>query len=698
MPRSIVLGNGSMLATFDEYLQLRDFYYPHVGEEDHTAYGKFHRLGFLAEGKGFSWVNDGSWLMEPGYMESTLVSSSRMRNDRLALEIVSEDVVDPTKDCLIRSFKLRTTDGEQRKVQCFFHHDFYIYGDKQKDTAFYEPHTKSVIHFREKRYFLVGGTTSDPVTCAPVNTGGEFHPLSGVESHIDHCGISSFAVGKSNYRGLEGTWRDAEDGVLSRGAIEQGSVDSTIEIDCLVSGNRDTVVYQWICAGKRIADVHELQHFILEETPEQVKISARNYWRGWVHSNTDPGADVPEDLRDLYWRSLLTIRTQIDNGGGIVAANDSDIMQFNRDTYTYVWPRDGSFVSLALTGAGEHEAVYRFLKFCEHIQTEDGYFLHKYNPDGSAGSSWHPWYKNGKALLPIQLDETALPLVALWKHFEACQDFEFLHGMYHSLVKRAAGFLLKYREPKTGLPLPSYDLWEEHRGIFSYTTATICAGLRAASKISAALGHHRHAQAFGEGADQMIELMLVHLYDEETECFLKKIVRENEQTIERDTTPDASIALLWQFDILPPDDPRILSTMRRLKEKLTVKTGVGGIARYTHDVYQATAHPTADVPGNPWIITTLWLAQHQIAIAKELDGLNEPLKTLQWAKERASPSGMFAEQMNPFTGAPLSVAPLTWSHAVYIDTLLQYTAKRHEILRRRERTLRSENPNSKSQI
>jgi hypothetical protein len=56
---------------------------------------------------------------------------------------------------------------------------------------------------------------------------------------------------------------------------------------------------------------------------------------------------------------------------------------------------------------------------------------------------------------------------------------------------------------------------------------------------------------------------------------------------------------------------------------------------------------------------------------------------------------MFAEQMNPFTGAPLSVAPLTWSHAVYIDTLLQYTAKRHEIVRRRERTLRSENPNAK---
>ncbi len=689
MPRSIVLGNGSLLATFDEHLQMKDFYFPHVGQEDHTAYGKCHRLGFFAEGKGFSWVSDGSWVIEPGYMESSLVSSSKMRCDKLALEIVSEDLVDPTRNCLMRSFKLRTTDGATRKVQCFFHHDFYLYGDKQKDTAFYEPHTKSVIHFREKRYFLVGGTTSDPVSCAPVNIDDEFHPLSNREKHIDHCGIASFAVGKSNYRGLEGTWRDAEDGVLSRAAIEQGSVDSTIEIDCMVAPNRDTTVYMWVCAGKRITDVHDLQHFILEETPEQVKASARNYWRGWVHSNADPGEDIPEDIRQQYWRSLLTIRTQIDNQGGIVAANDSDIMQFNRDTYTYVWPRDGSFVSMALTAAGEHEAVYRFLKFCEHIQSSDGYFLHKYNPDGSPGSSWHPWYKNGKSLLPVQLDETALPLLALWKHFEACQDFEFLHGMYHTLVKRAAGFLLKYRESKSGLPLPSYDLWEEHRGVFSYTTATICAGLRAAANISAALGHHRHAQVYGEGADDLTELLVYHLYDEETQCFLKNIVRDHEQTVERNTTPDASLALLWQFGVLPPDDPRIASTIRRLREKLTVKTPIGGLSRYTNDFYQSVTHPTADVPGNPWIITTLWIAQWQIAVAKELEDLREPLATLRWAKERASKAGMLPEQYNPFTGAPLSVSPLTWSHAVYVETVLQYTRKRQEILRRRERSLRA---------
>jgi GH15 family glucan-1,4-alpha-glucosidase len=564
-------------------------------------------------------------------------------------------------------------------VQCFFHHDFYIYGDKQKDTAFFEPHTKSVIHYRQNRYFLVGGTTSDPVNSMPSEIPNEFHPLSRDETHIDHAGITSFSIGKANYRGLEGTWRDAEDGVLSRYPIEQGSVDSTVEIDCVVRGDRGTWVYVWVCAGKKISEVHGLQHFLLEETPEQVKQSARNYWRGWVGSHMDPHEKLPKEVMDLYVRSLLTVRTQIDNHGGILAANDSDIMQFNRDTYTYVWPRDGAFVCMALTRAGQTEVVRRFFEFCEKAQTKEGYLLHKYNPDGSAGSSWHPWYRGRQSILPIQGDETALPLLALWRHFEHTQDFEFLHALYQKFVRHGADFLVRYTEADTGLPLPSYDPWEEHRGVFTYTTAATCAGLRAASHISAALGHYRHADRYGEAADRMTEAMFIHLYDESTKSFLKKIKRENGATIERDTTPDASIGILWMFDILPPNDPRVVSTIERLERVLTVRTPIGGIARYQNDYYQSVTPPTQDIPGNPWIITTLWFAEWRIATAKTLQDLERPLKDLQWVAARASTAGMLPEQVHPLTGAPLSVAPLTWSHATFIEAVLMFAAKKKQL-------------------
>jgi GH15 family glucan-1,4-alpha-glucosidase len=139
------------------------------------------------------------------------------------------------------------------------------------------------------------------------------------------------------------------------------------------------------------------------------------------------------------------------------------------------------------------------------------------------------------------------------------------------------------------------------------------------------------------------------------------------------------LALLWHFGILPPDDPRIVSTIERIKNTLTVKTSVGGIARYTGDYYQSVTPPTADVPGNPWIITTLWQTQWKIAMAKSATELEQNLADIRWAIGHGSKAGLLPEQMHPFTGAPLSVAPLTWSHAVLVDTILQYAEKLREL-------------------
>ena len=89
--------------------------------------------------------------------------------------------------------------------------------------------------------------------------------------------------------------------------------------------------------------------------------------------------------------------------------------------------------------------------------------------------------------------------------------------------------------------------------------------------------------------------------------------------------------------------------------------------------------PGEEVPGNPWLITTLWNAQWHIACAKTLADLENPNHTIEWIKQYASPAGILAEQLHPYTGAPLSVAPLTWSHATYVETILQFVKKEKEI-------------------
>ncbi|MCC7203955.1 MAG: hypothetical protein IT441_02665, partial [Phycisphaeraceae bacterium] len=102
---------------------------------------------------------------------------------------------------------------------------------------------------------------------------------------------------------------------------------------------------------------------------------------------------------------------------------------------------------------------------------------------------------------------------------------------------------------------------------------------------------------------------------------------------------------------------------------------VGGMARYDQDSYYRMSQDTHHVPGNPWFICTLWLAQWRIARAKTIEELRQALPVLDWVSQHALPSGVLAEQVHPETNAPLSVSPLTWSHATVVSVVTAYTQK-----------------------
>src|SRR2546428_6633887 len=111
--------------------------------------------------------------------------------------------------------------------------------------------------------------------------------------------------------------------------------------------------------------------------------------------------------------------------------------------------------------------------------------------------------------------------------------------------------------------------------------------------------------------------------------------------------------------------------MRGVRETLWVQTEIGGVARYENDRYQRAAE-TEDLPGNPWVICTLWLAEHAIARATSVAELQSALDLVRWARSKARPSLILPEQVHPHTGAALSVAPFTWSHAQVISVVRGY--------------------------
>jgi len=325
------------------------------------------------------------------------------------------------------------------------------------------------------------------------------------------------------------------------------------------------------------------------------------------------------------------------------------------------------------------------------LMTRDGYLLHKYNPDGSLGSSWHAWSTpDGRLELPIQEDETGLPIWALWQHYDRDRDIEFVRPLYRKLVRTGADFMSSYREPRTKLPAPSFDLWEERRGIHAFTTAAVWAGLSAARDFAAAFGQHDLSRRYGTAADEIKAAALTHLFDEERGRFVRTVMVLPDGTVTKDPTLDMSMAGIFLFGMLPADDPRVVATMRALEERLWVKTAIGGFARYENDSYFQQSQDIASVPGNPWFVATLWAAEHHIATATTLADLERPRELLEWCATKANRSGVLAEQVHPLTGDPMSVAPLTWSHAAYVGAVQRYARRSHLLKDRlRERAKRA---------
>jgi GH15 family glucan-1,4-alpha-glucosidase len=112
-----------------------------------------------------------------------------------------------------------------------------------------------------------------------------------------------------------------------------------------------------------------------------------------------------------------------------------------------------------------------------------------------------------------------------------------------------------------------------------------------------------------------------------------------------------------------------MATIAAIKNRLWVKTEVCGIARYEDDKYHQISQDIEEVPGNPWFIITLWYAEWLVKTARNSEDIAKALELIEWVVDHALPSGVLAEQVNPYNKEPLSVSPLTWSHAAFVSTI-----------------------------
>ncbi|MBN1134806.1 MAG: glycoside hydrolase family 15 protein [Methanosarcinaceae archaeon] len=638
--RPLIFGNGRFLLCEDERGVIRDIYYPHVGIENH---GNSIRAGLCdLDYQRCTWFD--TWEIQQKYKSdfteafrkgmffdemsgesdasrkrmSSNIGETIFENPELKVRVTIWDTAHPSRDFFNRVFEVKNISDNPRRFRLFSNQNYKILGNKIGETAVVDG--DFLIHYKDDRYFL----------------------------HSSRPSFEQFAVGTADWKGLEGTWRDMEeDGALSGNVVAHGSVDSTIgwTLPLLWSGDSARISY-WLAFGKSYHTVKNAYKWLQKSSTTTIYQNAFNFWNSWIrHTSVLPEykqiGDLPENVRYIFYRSLLTIVSQMDITGSVIASCDSDIKQFGADLYTYCWPRDAAWAVIALDRAKYHGLSTDVLEFFSKIISKKGYFLHKYTPRGNLGSTWHP-------IPMIQLDETGLPLYAIYHHWQESKNIWPVARYFESLIVPAANYLVNSLDRLTILPSASFDLWEERKGVQTYTACTIYAGLHGASELAHLLGNDAEFKYWAEAAGMSKDVIPRYFYDKELKRFKRSV---------DDSTIDASVFAVWYFGVLPPDDSRVSRTMKSIEKELTRPSG--GVSRYTNDSYYGYM--------NSWIICTLWLAQWHIAVGN----LTRAMELIEWCADHAHPTGLMPEQVDD-DGKIRSVLPLVWSHSTYVLAVLEY--------------------------
>jgi GH15 family glucan-1,4-alpha-glucosidase len=640
MARNVILGNSGLTVGLDESGLVHDFYYPYVGLENlTTARSKPHHIGIWVDGE-FSWINDKNWIKEINFNDDALISNISMSNEVIGIGIHFEDFVDCSNDTFARKVRVRNLKGHTRDVRLFFHQVFQISAHGRADTALFVPDANYILDYKGRCSLLA---------YAEDENGQPF---------------DQYAVGNAGIEGKEGTFRDAEDGELSNSAVEHASVDSTIRVTMQIEPGASQVARYWLIAGDSQQSLEKIHEKMLNGGFEKRLEATITHWHDWLNIAEPKISDFPQKYYSIVKKSLMLIKAHTDEHGGIIASCDSSIYNYGRDYYSYVWPRDGAYAIWPLIKLGYTHEPKKFFDFCRSIIHKDGYLMHKYQPDRAIGSTWHPLVHNNRKELAIQEDETAIVIIMLGEYLKYSGDQKFVDSMYDSFVRPTAEFMCNFIDSETNLPHASYDLWEEKFLSSTYTAAVTCKALEVASEMASHQGIQMDVDRWQSTANTIKENSET-FYSHDKSSFIKGFLLENGNLNKDETIDISSFYGVFMFNYYNNEN-LLLSTLKSIETELLDISPSGGTARYENDNY-FKSNPA--YKGNPWFVTTLWMAQYY-ALNNNKD---KAIKYVEWTLNNSLDSGLLSEQINPENSKIVGVTPLVWSHAELINAILDST-------------------------
>jgi glucoamylase len=350
----------------------------------------------------------------------------------------------------------------------------------------------------------------------------------------------------------------------------------------------------------------------------------------WLAEGVIPGAGTR--LAPMAVRALLDLHL-LERPDGAVAAGWQTI-------WRYCWPRDASWVAVALADTGHGADALRILQFLARAQRPDGTWAARYRLAGSGAVGGRP----------AELDAVGWVPWAVWSWFAAQQrGSRSVRAQLTALwptVRAAADAATRSLSPD-GLPRASMDYWEDSVQVTLGTAAPVLAGLRAAASIGDILGAHQDAGHWADAASRLaaaVQSAFGHY--------------GYHRLPYQPSGADAAVTFLGPP--LQPATPGAGRATQTAARALTI--GNGGLL------------PGTGWPGSP---TTAWTTETALfALSDASTGHHRQAeRILSWLAARRTRLGALPEQVNA-QGQPVSVAPLAWTDAIVLLALL---AQRHNL-------------------
>ncbi|MBA4493235.1 glycoside hydrolase family 15 protein [Paenactinomyces guangxiensis] len=628
-----VIGNSRMLAALDRRGQLHRLWWPGIDRPQHVEESY---AGVYVHGKSekVSWLHQEPWQHQQSYLGDTPILQTRAYSPELQLEVTCEDEMVPQTDVMMRHYTLVNRGTQEHSLTFLYYSSMQMGENPLYNTTMFDFEHDALVHYRHQ--YAVAVSASEPVSG---------YQAGNVRENIEQARLNGNPIDMQKEGGL--SW--------SLGAVGPGE-SKQITLFFAAGDGPDQACAE-LCKA-------------VSEGREALRRLTLDYWKNYL----DSGKQVRtgnEAIDRLYRRSLIIFRLMMDEKfGSVIAAPELD-EEFSRcGGYAYCWGRDAAYIIAAVDRAGYPLMGHEFYRWTLKTQSGDGSWQQRHYLDGRLAPQWG-----------LQMDETGSILWGMWQHYLMTGEVSFLEEVWPA-VKKGAQFLVQSIDPETGLPLPSRDLWEERDGEHTYTAAAVYGGLTGAAEIARALGREELSISWRQAAENIRAAISGQLWNEERQAFFRglklavspeqmaKAKAEGKRTavqvnhkgyrthmIWEDPVIDASLlGVSVPFALFPAEDERAVKTADAIERSLTSQP-IGGIKRYEDDKY---------IGGNPWILTTLWLAMYRVRQGQT----EQAVKWLNWAVDHRTQLDLLPEQIDRHTGEAAWVVPLTWSHAMFVLTVL----------------------------